>query len=105
MVDDDRIRELEREIGSEDVAAIMALFVEEASATIAKLAGGLEDADHARAIHFLRSGALNIGLTGFAREAEMAGDVSADSRPSAAAALRVALDKTRAFLPRMSSVG
>ena len=63
MIDTERIAELQAEIGAEDLSCIVSVYLEEARATLAQIAAGLTEEDHARAVHFLRSGALNIGMT------------------------------------------
>ncbi|MFO6466205.1 hypothetical protein ACK8OR_17585 [Jannaschia sp. KMU-145] len=98
MIDTDRISELEAEIGADDLTFIVALFLGEAEDAIAEIAGGLADDAHARATHFLRSGALNIGLTGFAEAADAAAAVAAPLRAATAGPLATALDETRAAL-------
>ena len=66
MIDAERMTELEAEIGSEDLAFILAAYFEEAEAALVRMEAGLAPEDHRRALHFLRSGALNIGLCGIA---------------------------------------
>jgi hypothetical protein len=95
MIDMDRIRELEAELGAEDLAMIAALFFEEAARVIDRIARTLPEDDHDRAIHFLRSGALNIGLSGFAAAADRADHLPAAKRGEAAAALAEALARSR----------
>ena len=66
MIDSDRITELELEIGPDDLGLVVSTFFDEAAATIERMAGGLAAEDRVRALHFLRSGALNIGFRGLA---------------------------------------
>lgn len=66
MLDAERMLELEGEFGSEDLAFILAAYFEEAEDALARMEAGLGPDDHRRALHFLRSGALNIGLRGIA---------------------------------------
>ncbi|WP_179381263.1 Hpt domain-containing protein [Jannaschia marina] len=78
MIDHARIEELRAEIGSDDLSFIVTVYVDEARATLAQLRSGLPDEQCRRAVHFLRSGALNIGLRGIARlTAEMEDDLAA----------------------------
>lgn len=70
MVDAERITELIQEIGEEDLILVFGMFAAEAERTIDSLGTGLPAPDCAKAIHFLRSGALNIGLTSLARQAD-----------------------------------
>lgn len=77
MIDLERIDDLEHEIGAGVVAEIVALYVAEARDKIDELSDGDPDARR-RAAHFLRSGALNIGLTGMARLAARGPDQDGD---------------------------
>ncbi|SFJ79767.1 Hpt domain-containing protein [Jannaschia pohangensis] len=98
MIDTDRLAELESEIGAEDLGFIIAIYLEEADEMLARIDAGLSDEDHARALHFLRSGALNIGLRGVARasaELENSRDVSV---PEETARLRTLLEESRVRL-------
>ncbi len=99
MIDEDRIRELEGEIGAADLGLVIETFLEEASETIAGLGAGSSGEALGRAMHFLRSGALNMGLRGFA-SAAAAIERDADGDPVAAAdTLRDILERTRSQLP------
>lgn len=84
MIDADRINELRQEIGPDDLAMVIGMFLGEARGKIDSIATGLPDGEHARAIHFLRSGALNIGLVGFAQAADLAGAAAPDTRAGTA---------------------
>lgn len=98
MIDHGRIHELRAEIGDEDLTLIVSVYLEEARLTLDSLTGGLSQDDRARAVHFLRSGALNIGLRGIA---DLAGRLEEDrTMPLATCAgqLNAALDKTLAEL-------
>lgn len=95
MIDSERITELEAEIGAEDLGMILAMFFEEAADTFAGIEAGLDAEGLGRAMHFLRSGALNLGLRGFATAAgTITGEQEID--PMAAAdRLREVLNHTR----------
>ncbi|MEL6587261.1 MAG: Hpt domain-containing protein [Pseudomonadota bacterium] len=99
----DRIKELEQEIGAEDLGAVLSIFLSEAEKTIASIGQGLDDGDHARATHFLRSGALNMGLVGFADAADQAASVDAPLRSETAADLETALASSVAELENIMS--
>ncbi|TXI06325.1 MAG: Hpt domain-containing protein [Pseudorhodobacter sp.] len=62
MIDWSRVTELRDEIGSEDFAEVVALFLEEADEVVARLPA----CDGARplesALHFLKGSALNLGF-------------------------------------------
>ncbi|MGB3689725.1 MAG: Hpt domain-containing protein [Jannaschia helgolandensis] len=96
MIDTERIAELQAEIGAEDLSCIVSVYLEEARATLAQIAAGLTEEDHARAIHFLRSGALNIGLSGVADVAGKMTCRAASSRDDCADRFRDVLDHTMA---------
>lgn len=102
MIDISRIQELRSEIGKDDLAFIVAAYIEEARETLELVASGLSQDAHTRAVHFLRSGALNIGLRGIAA---LAGQLERDLSENAdlhhtdcAAQLGEALDLTMAEL-------
>ncbi|WP_299814697.1 Hpt domain-containing protein [uncultured Jannaschia sp.] len=99
MIDQARILELESEIGAEDLVMILAAYFEEARAMIRRIEHGLRPEEIVRALHFLRSGALNLGLVGLAEIAERMREIGpvADG-----AALTDILEETRvALAPRM----
>ncbi|WP_281826542.1 Hpt domain-containing protein [Jannaschia rubra] len=62
--------ELEAEIGAEDLSFILSVYLDEARAMLDRMGPALDARGHARAVHFLRSGALNMGLRGIAAAAE-----------------------------------
>ncbi|MGB3554624.1 MAG: hypothetical protein WBA25_08295 [Jannaschia sp.] len=98
MIDQDRITELKDEIGDDDLALVLGMFIAEARREIARIGTGLDAVDHAKATHFLRSGALNVGLVGLARDADLAAMVQADARAGTAEILARALRQSTAAL-------
>lgn len=101
MIDQSRIDELRTEIGEEDLSFIVAVYLDEARATLDQVANGLPPEEEARAVHFLRSGALNIGLRGIAQMAgQLEQELKSDSvqRTVCAKLLYTALNKTMAEL-------
>lgn len=105
MIDWSRIDELRAEIGDDDIADVVALFLEEADEVVAGLAGGgLGEADLAQALHALNGAALNLGLADLAAlcaaaEAEPGGPALTDIAVTYArsrAALTEALAEARA---------
>lgn len=87
MIDWTRVKELRDEIGGEDFAEVVALFLEEADEVV----GNLQDCHDPRALesalHFLKGSALNLGFSALAelcqtgeRQAAM-GDVDIDLGP------------------------
>lgn len=66
MIEWERVNELRSEIGDDDFAEVVALFLEEADEVIARISPD----DGARALesdlHFLKGAALNLGFAEFA---------------------------------------
>jgi HPt (histidine-containing phosphotransfer) domain-containing protein len=102
MIDTIRIQELRSEIGDEDLAFIVSVYIDEARATLDQVASGLSHDEYARAVHFLRSGALNIGLRGIATLAgQLENDLSENptlTHTLCTTQLTEALDRTMAEL-------
>lgn len=66
MIDWNRVRELRDEIGTDEFADVVSLFLDEVESEISALRGqGLADRLEAR-LHFLKGGALNLGFDDFA---------------------------------------
>lgn len=63
MVDWHRVNDLASEIGSDAVVEVVAMFLEETDAVIARMAVAAPTMDD---FHFLKGSALNLGLTEFA---------------------------------------
>lgn len=64
MIDRERLAELRAEVGEDDLADVVALFLEEADEVVARLeGGGLDRPDLTRALHALKGAALNLGLS------------------------------------------
>ncbi|WP_308917669.1 hypothetical protein [Jannaschia sp. LMIT008] len=96
IIDPDRLCELTCELGEGDTLDVLSMFLDEASATIDGISGALDDGAYDKATHFVRSGALNLGLSGLARQAAMAArEVDGDGRDAAGEALRWTLQETR----------
>ena len=85
--DPQRMNELTEELGPEDLAEIVEMFLVEAIAAVARLRACASDEDYGKALHFLRSGALNLGLAGLAGEVARITLVPVDERERAAASL------------------
>lgn len=102
MIDRERIAELEGEIGPDDVLLIAEAYFSEAEQAIAGLRDAADGDARARQMHFLRSGALNIGFRGMAEAAAAAG-----ADPDAPRQLRAVLERTRIALlpPRTGAAG
>lgn len=84
MIDWDRVRELRGEIGAEDFAEVVGLFLEEADEVIARLSADGGAKVLAADLHFLKGAALNLGfaaLSALCQDGERrasAGDLSVD---------------------------
>lgn len=66
MIDWARVGELRSEIGVEDFAEVVEMFVDEADEVIERLCK-MNDAEIGNALHFLKGMALNLGFTGLAK--------------------------------------
>ncbi|CUH40713.1 Hpt domain protein [Jannaschia seosinensis] len=100
MIDRDRIAELESEIGADDLCLVLAMYYEEAAATIERIAVGLPPEECARELHSLRNGALDLGLEGLVKAAGRFETDAGESHDADTIAqrLRDLLDRTRAEL-------
>jgi len=104
MIDPDRFAELEAEIGLEDLGFIVTIYLQEAEETLDRIAAGLPAEEHVRALHFLRSGALNIGLRAIAAVSGELEDAESDDAPEAVKRLRALLAKSRVELGEVLDV-
>ena len=66
MIDWTRLNELRSEIGDEDLADVVEMFLEEADEVVAQVSGGLADREMESQLHFLKGSALNLGLSDLA---------------------------------------
>lgn len=71
MIDRDRLQELRGEIGEEDFADVVAMFLDEMGETLAAL-GADPSGISADALHGLRGSALNLGFSAFAAACSLA---------------------------------
>jgi HPt (histidine-containing phosphotransfer) domain-containing protein len=65
MIDWERLNELRDEIGAEDLADVVAVFLDETDEVMAAIRGLGADQMESR-LHFLKGSALNLGLRVFA---------------------------------------
>ena len=65
MIDWARVSELKNEIGAEDFADIVDIFLEEVEVELGALRGIVPDADLESKLHFLKGSALNLGFHEF----------------------------------------
>ena len=67
MIDWQRIEDLKQEIGAEDFAEVVALFLEEADEVVARLPQATTAKVMESDLHFLKGSALNLGFTDLAQ--------------------------------------
>lgn len=67
MIDWARVEELRNEIGTDDFAEVVSLFLEEADEVVARLQNGLDESEVEPALHFLKGSALNLGFRALAQ--------------------------------------
>ena len=102
MLDWDRISELREDVGEDDFAEVLALFVDEVAAALDALSGN-DRGGLAGTLHALKGSALNIGLSRVGAlcldgEARLRTDPSA---PIDIAAIRAAFDASRAEIAEL----
>lgn len=66
MIDWARLDELREEIGEDDLADVVALFLEEADEVVLRLSPAMTDPELEGQLHFLKGSALNLGLADLA---------------------------------------
>ena len=76
MIDWQRVCELRDEIGAEDFADVVELFLDEVETNIAPLRGDPETSGLEALLHFLKGSALNLGFSSFSDLCQ-AGETSA----------------------------
>ncbi|MDD9743131.1 MULTISPECIES: Hpt domain-containing protein [Marinovum] len=76
MIDWSRVSELREEVGEEDFAEVVELFLDEVDGVIGTLAP--ETADLEAQLHFLKGSALNLGFAAFAALCQ-AGETAANA--------------------------
>ena len=102
LLDEDRLAELAGDLGVADLRLVLAMFLDEAAVETARLATGLEETEHMKAGHFLRSGALNLGLMAISDAARTAEVVPAPERPVAVARISMPMSMVRLSAGRES---
>lgn len=65
MIDWSRVRELREEVGEEDFAEVVDLFMEEVEGVIGGLRHIRQEEAMLQALHFLKGSALSLGFAGF----------------------------------------
>ncbi|TNF20143.1 MAG: Hpt domain-containing protein [Rhodobacteraceae bacterium] len=89
MIDWTRATELREEIGEEDFAEVVDLFLEEVDAVIRTLSPGMADLE--AQLHFLKGSALNLGFDDFSALCQ-----AGESAAAAGAGETVDVDRIRA---------
>ena len=79
LVNWDRVGELEAEIGAEEFAEVVEIFLEECDGPAARLADGAAGVEGLEAdLHFLRGAAMNLGLDAMAAACQSGERAAAD---------------------------
>lgn len=107
MIDWNRVRELQDEVGMEDFSEIVTLFLEEVDEATAALAAGGPGGDLAAAMHFLKGCALNLGfrdLASYCAEGEVQAQGGAADQVDLARLCEIYAASRSAFLAQMSTV-
>ena len=98
MIDWNRVIDLQEEIGADDFADVVDLFLDEMETELPKLRQGHGPGDLVAVLHFLKGGALNLGFTDFSNLCLKA-EISAAEHRSAGVDVQEILgcyDKSRA---------
>lgn len=80
MINWDRVNELREEIGPEDFAEIVELFLEEVEQVVGKLRERPDLATLGEDLHFLKGSALNLGFQSFSGLCQSGETASAEGR-------------------------
>lgn len=83
MIDWTRIAELHDEIGADDFAEVVELFLEEVDAVITRLRDAPDHSTLESDLHFLKASALNLGFAHFSTLCETGEQNSAAGRADA----------------------
>ncbi|NJM82740.1 MAG: hypothetical protein HC844_09730 [Tabrizicola sp.] len=106
MIDWKRVEELREEIGADDFAEVVGMFLDEAHQTIDRLRGGIPPEVVGGQLHFLKGSALNLGLTELAALCQTGEQEAARGRAEGVDLMRVVdvyLASEMAFLGAMAS--
>ena len=80
MVDWSRVKELRNEVGDEDFNEILSMFLDETDAVIRRLPDAKTAKEIEGELHFLKGGALNIGMARFAALCQVGEKRAAEGR-------------------------
>lgn len=83
MIDWGRVDELRREIGDEDFAEIVQLFMSEVDDVLKRVLAGQHPGRLASDLHFLKGSALNLGFAAFGAECSRCEKLAASGRSDA----------------------
>ena len=108
MIDWDRVAELRDEVGSEDFAEVVELFLEEVEDVLRRLRDAPNPASYEEDFHFLKGSALNLGFAKFGSLC-FANEKAAAAGQNADVDVSEALDSyeasKRAFFARAGALG
>ena len=62
MISWDRVNELRREVGEEDFAEVVTIFLDEVETVLGRMAGASGPDSYREDLHFLKGSALNLGF-------------------------------------------
>lgn len=66
MISWDRVNELRREVGDDDFAEVVTIFLDEVECVLARMAGAPGPDSYSADLHFLKGSALNLGFRALA---------------------------------------
>lgn len=87
MIDWARVSELREEIGEEDFAEVVDLFLEEVDSVIGTLSAGMTDLE--AQLHFLKGSALNLGFRVFSELCQQGETAAAEGQGASVDVARV----------------
>jgi HPt (histidine-containing phosphotransfer) domain-containing protein len=82
MINWDRVNELRHEVGEEDFAEVVAIFLEEVDAVLSRMHPGAEPASLREDLHFLKGSALNLGFRALGALCEDLGPAARPATPA-----------------------
>jgi HPt (histidine-containing phosphotransfer) domain-containing protein len=106
MIDWDRVESLREEIGKEDFAEVVEMFLAESDQTVARLLAGRPDPTLEADLHFLKGSALNLGFSALAARCSAGEKRAAAGAPVDVAEVAECFAATRsAFTAALPGVG
>lgn len=104
MIDWDRLAQLRQEVGPDDFAEVVDLFLEEVDCVTARLALAPDGGRLRDDLHFLKGSALNLGFDAFGRLCQEAERAAAEGcAPDLAALLRCYAVSREAFVSALAA--